>query len=730
MARRRPLFAAVILGLAVGVTACAGTETGGSGDGGSDAGGGCTTPASCPGADTECVKRTCVDGVCGLENMPAGTVLAAQIAGDCHRNECDGAGGYVRLVDDADVPDDGNECTADGCQAGVTTFGPLPAGTACGSGQVCDGSGGCTGCVTADDCPESTNPCKVPICIDGLCDVANLANGTACDDGSVCTRTDTCQLGQCTGGNPVVCTASDQCHAAGTCDPTTGECSNPAKGDGAACSDGDSCTRTDTCQAGVCTGGNPLVSTASDPCHVAGTCDPATGLCSNPPKSNGATCSDGNACTQTDTCQAGVCTGSSPVVCTASDQCHVAGTCDPATGLCSNPPKSNGATCNDGNACTQTDTCQGGVCTGANPKVCTASDQCHDVGVCNPATGLCSNPPATNGTACEDGNLCTQTDTCQAGTCAAGTPITCTALDQCHTAGTCDSSTGNCSNPEKPYGTLCTGGYCSSGSCVPATHGTATFDYTGAAQTFTVPQGITSVTITAYGAQGMANAQGVAGGLGGQASGTLAVTPGQVLTIYVGRGGIVSAAGGYNGGGAAGTSACTGAMGGGGGGASDVRAGGAALGNRVIVGGGGGGAAGSRIATCGRGTGGGGGGGRYGGGGGAGWPYDSVTLPTGGTQSAGGSGGTTTYNAAFNGSAGALGVGGAGGGEESSYQDNPTTAGATGGAGGGTTGGNGAYVGTWTGQSGAGGSGYTGGVTGGAMSSGTRSGNGRVVITY
>jgi hypothetical protein len=34
-------------------------------------------------------------------------------------------------------------------------------------------------------------------------------------------------LGACTGGNPVVCTASDVCHVAGSCDSTTGLCSNP-----------------------------------------------------------------------------------------------------------------------------------------------------------------------------------------------------------------------------------------------------------------------------------------------------------------------------------------------------------------------------------------------------------------------------------------------------------------------------------------------------------------------
>src|SRR5206468_2431905 len=120
------------------------------------------------------------------------------------------------------------------------------------------------------------------------------------------------------------------------------------------------------------------------------------------------------ACTQTDTCENGSCVGANPVVCTASDQCHDPGVCDPSTGVCSNPPKTNGTSCNDGNACTQIDTCLGGVCTG-NPVVCAASDQCHDPGVCDPSTGVCSNPEKPNGTSCNDGNACTQTDTCEGG---------------------------------------------------------------------------------------------------------------------------------------------------------------------------------------------------------------------------------------------------------------------------------------------------------------------------
>ena len=52
----------------------------------------------------------------------------------------------------------------------------------------------------------------------------------------------------------VTCTAADQCHAAGTCDPATGRCSSPARPDGTACDDQDPCTRGDACQAGACTG--------------------------------------------------------------------------------------------------------------------------------------------------------------------------------------------------------------------------------------------------------------------------------------------------------------------------------------------------------------------------------------------------------------------------------------------------------------------------------------------
>ena len=150
-----------------------------------------------------------------------------------------------------------------------------------------------------------------------------------------------------------------------------------------------------------------------------------------------------------------------------------------------------------------------------------------------------------------------------------------------------------------------------------------TFTYTGSAQRFVVPADVCSVTIDAYGAQGGAGslpiAEGlppastlqpaaapmpVAGGLGGQASSTVTVTPGEVLQVDVGGAGGdgtnndptssiggVGGAGGWNGGGAGGDGGYFGG-GGGGGGASDVRQGGTTLGDRVVVAGGGGGTGG------------------------------------------------------------------------------------------------------------------------------------------
>ncbi|MDQ1496328.1 MAG: hypothetical protein QOG69_2811, partial [Actinomycetota bacterium] len=69
-----------------------------------------------------------------------------------------------------------------------------------------------------------------------------------------------------------------------------------------------------------------------------------------------------------------------------------------------------------------------------------------------------------------------------------------------------------------------------------------TYGYTGATTTFTVPAGITQLTVSMTGAEGGrggVDSQGLpaSGGYAGLITGTIAVTPGQVLTIAVGQGG-------------------------------------------------------------------------------------------------------------------------------------------------------------------------------------------------
>ena len=72
---------------------------------------------------------------------------------------------------------------------------------------------------------------------------------------------------------------------------------------------------------------------------------------------------------------------------------------------------------------------------------------------------------------------------------------------------------------------------------------TQTFNYTGSNQTFTVPVGVTSVTVSAWGGGGCSgqNSGGLARGGGGGGAftrGTIPVTPGGQLTVVVGAGGI------------------------------------------------------------------------------------------------------------------------------------------------------------------------------------------------
>lgn len=85
----------------------------------------------------------------------------------------------------------------------------------------------------------------------------------------------------------------------------------------------------------------------------------------------GTPCDDGNACTATDLWTAGICTGSDAKVCPPADACHFASVCEPSTGICPNPPRPDGTSCSIANACSMgADVCQQGLCVPAGVPGC------------------------------------------------------------------------------------------------------------------------------------------------------------------------------------------------------------------------------------------------------------------------------------------------------------------------------------------------------------------------
>jgi hypothetical protein len=272
----------------------------------------------------------------------------------------------------------------------------------------------------SSECPKAQRP-RLDVCyLVGPC--AGQPDGTACNDGNACTQTDTCQAGVCLGSNPMTCAALDQCHAAGTCNPSTGACSNRAVADGTACNDSNACSQIDTCQAGACFGGNPVTCATLDQCHAAGTCNPSTGACSTPAVADGTACNDSNACTQTDTCQVGACVGGNPTTCAALDQCHAAGTCNPSTGACSTPAVADGTACNDSNACTQPDACVAAVCQPGPAVPINNTNPCV-MATCDPVAGIVTTA-VTAGAPCSGTTPCGSTSECDGqGACVCTTPL-------------------------------------------------------------------------------------------------------------------------------------------------------------------------------------------------------------------------------------------------------------------------------------------------------------------
>jgi EGF-like domain len=239
--------------------------------------------------------------------------------------------------------------------------------------------------------------------------------GMGCDDGNACTTGETCQSGQCVGATTVSCDDHNPC-TDDTCDTTLG-CKN--QNNTATCDDGDPCTVSDTCAGGLCHG-SPMVCTSQDDVCNVGVC--AAGTCGKSPRANTTPCDDGKACTTTDLCNNGTCTGT-------------VNSCGANASACAEgPPKS--CTCNTNFVSTN------GQCVPATNE-CAPTNPCVAGATCNDpssATGdyVCTCPTGFTGDGKPGGTGCTQIDNCVGNPCGAGG--TCVNGINTHT---CNCSAGN-----------------------------------------------------------------------------------------------------------------------------------------------------------------------------------------------------------------------------------------------------------------------------------------------
>ena len=413
---------------------------------------------------------------------------------------------WVAGADGVACAGDGDPCTDDVCQLGVcehphnaascndgnacTTGDACAAGTCAGKVYVCDDGLPCTtdACDGAGGCVVELQPgfCR----IEGACYLSGLESptnpclacepdsnpaawtqrpdGTGCSDGSACTAADGCAGGVCKGA-PIDCDDGNVC-TEDSCAQGTGCSYTPNT---IPCNDGAFCTVNDTCTGGGCGGAPRDCSGDTTQCTV-GTCNDVDDACVPVAVTNGTQCDDGAVCTGSDACGSGICKGVLLAdCCTQSSDCDddnpcTQDSCDPGSGQCSNTPGPlNGTSCQDGHFCTTDDKCTGGTCVGKLRDCAQVADECN-LGLCDEAANACVKNPTNEGQACssdgivctddlcvggtcqhiansapcDDGELCTHSDSCNGGFCF-GVVYTCSdglacTSDQCDGAGLCE----------------------------------------------------------------------------------------------------------------------------------------------------------------------------------------------------------------------------------------------------------------------------------------------------
>jgi len=395
----------------------------------------CLDNEDCDDGDPCTKNDRCSSGEC------AGTLYACDDGMPCTRDICDGKGGcYTELFGGTwcliggDCVEDGEINPANPCEACVTPINSnawTPSdGGACNDGLDCTGGDLCLGGLcrgTTESCDDN-NPCSTNGCKEGEGCIHAAIPGS-CEDGDLCTLNDYCNNKNCVPGNQVlVCTdgdhcTQDDCSANGGCEhiPHSGPCN-----------DGNPCTANDTCIQGECISGTQQPDcNDGNPC-TSDVCMAYIGCVHIP---NLDLCEDGDPCSLADTCSNGNClTGLFQKDCDDDNSCTL-DQCEPFKG-CSQFPQVGA--CEDSNPCTSGDTCFNGYCKGTGATNCDDGDACTN-DVCDAkVAGGCTFE--YNAAPCEDGNLCTEGDTCDEGTCVPN-PKGCDDSNPC-TVDVCDDIEG------------------------------------------------------------------------------------------------------------------------------------------------------------------------------------------------------------------------------------------------------------------------------------------------
>lgn len=275
-------------------------------------------------------------------------------------------------------------------------------GAGCNDDKQADETCQCSSAGGSESCSTAVSPCESSSCSDGA---TCGQDGEICDDGMYCTVNDRCRAGKCV-GDERACDDGVACNGAESCDETQDECvaAKSTCADGQTCDvENDECISTCT---GCIIGGNCYSDGAVSPTNPCMVCDASTSN-SDWSVALAAVCDDGEACTSDDRCNgAGVCVGTPAV----------GGDCDCI----------DNSDCDDGVGCT-TDTCNDGTCSNAlQAGWCRINGTCVADGTAEPSNrcrycDASSNQAAwTNsslGTDCDDGLWCNGEDTCNAGAC-------------------------------------------------------------------------------------------------------------------------------------------------------------------------------------------------------------------------------------------------------------------------------------------------------------------------